>query len=314
MSKKILITGSAGFIFSNVVLHMQQYTDFNIVGVDKLTYAGSLLNAPQTKRYKLHIGDVSDYDFMQKIFAIEKPDIVVHGAAESDVDRSINSSACFMQTNVIGTHSMLEAALHSHMPEKFINFSTDECFGHILEGSFTEQSPIQPRNPYSASKASADLLGQTYYTTHNVPVITTRTCNVFGPRQKDKLIPTCVKKLMAGEKIPVYGKGEQIREFLYTGDLFKALMCIIEKGMPGQVYNIGSNYESRNIDTVKKIINFMGADESAIEFVKDRKAHDFRYSLDSSKIMALGWSPERNFDEALQYTINWYKKNSWFWK
>lgn len=315
---KILLTGSAGFIFSNFVIYALQRTDWDMVSVDKLTYAGSLHNVPynRIKRHRLHIGDVCDHHFMHKIFEMEEPDVVIHAAAESHVDNSIESSAQFMKTNVIGTHSMLEAALTAHKPELFINFSTDEVYGPCMDRKpFTEKDMLNPRNPYSASKASADLLGQSYFTTHKVPVITTRMCNAFGPRQhREKLIPKVISNIFTEQPVPVYGKGEQCREWIYTRDVFNAVRTLIEKGVPGEVYNITSGHEERNIDLVNKIADIIGTGKSLITFVKDRKAHDFRYAIDDSKIRSLGWEPEYEFDAALEHTVGWMRANQWSWK
>lgn len=320
MAKKILITGSCGFVFSNVVLYMLQHTKYDVVSVDKLTDAGSLLNISHnpnvnTKRHKLYLGDIADYDFIDKVFNLEKPDIIINGAACSHVDNSINGSSEFMHSNVIGTHSMLEAMRKSHTPELFIQFSTDEVYGQVEFGSFLETDPLLPRNPYSASKASADLLCRSYVETYNLPIIITRSCNIFGGRQNvEKMIPKCITNLLNDKKIPVYGKGEQSREWIFTKDVFFALQSIIEKGKAGEIYNIGSEYELKNIDLVKKILELVGKDESNMEFVKDRLGHDFRYSVDTSKLKSLGWTPQYKFDEALKHTISWYVKNRWSWQ
>ena len=315
MSLKVMITGSAGFIFSNFIIYALQNTDWDIVSIDKLTYAGSLLNVPQVKRHKMYIGDVSDHHFVNKVFEIEKPDIVIHGAAESMVDRSIENAHDFITTNVVGTHAMLDAALKVHTPKKFINVSTDEIYGQIVKGSFTENDKMDPRNPYSASKASADLLGQSYFTTHGLPVITTRCCNVFGSRQNvEKLIPKVITNVLTDKKIPVFGQGKQIREWIYTKDVFNAFKCLIECGVSGESYNISSGVERANIDVVNFICDTVDGGRDLIEFVCDRKGHDFRYSVDCSKLKKLGWEIKYNFDEALLYTVGWYKANTWFWR
>lgn len=317
---KMLVTGSAGFIFSNVVLHMLQYTKHHIVSVDKLTEAGSLLNISHNpdiniKRHKLHIGDISNYDFIGKIIGMEKPDIIINGAAHSHVDNSIKSSNEFVMSNVVGTHAILEAIRNVHTPKKFIQFSSDEVYGQIAEGSFTEQSPLSPRNPYSATKASADLLCKSYVDTYNLPIIVTRTCNVFGGRQnKEKLIPKCIINLSNNEKVPVFGKGKQMREWIFIKDVCNAIQTIIDRGKVGEVYNIGSGFEIENISLVKSIIDIMGKDYDSIEFVEDRLGHDFRYSLDCGKIMDLDWAPKYNFLEALEYTVGWYLRNRWSWR
>jgi len=316
---RVLVTGSAGFIFSNFVIYAIQETDWSMCGVDKLTYAGSLYNALQSKRYKLHIGDVCDKHFISKIFQIEKPDIVIHAAADSHVDNSIADASSFISTNVVGTHNVLDAARLIHTPKLIINVSTDEVYGPAPKGvSFCEEDMLKPSNPYSASKAAADLLGQSFFKTHNVPLITIRMCNVFGPRQhKEKLIPKSIHNLIHNKKIPVYGSGNQSREWMYARDVFRAIKYIIEDGVVGEIYNISSRHEENNINVVKKIISFFHTNgdsvcaDDIIEHVEDRKAHDFMYSIDSSKINKLGWYPTYDFDEALKHTVSWYKMNGW---
>jgi len=320
MAKKVLVTGSCGFIYSNFIIYALQNTDWDLVSVDKLTYAGSRLNIShnkdiQMKRHKFYLADVCDYHTIEKIFDIEKPDIVIHSAAESNVDRSIDSSHEFIKTNVIGTHSMLEAAKNVHTPELFVNSSTDEVFGQILEGSFDESSMLDPRNPYSASKASADLLGQSYYETHGLPVVTTRCCNVFGPRQDiTKLVPKSIVNVLTGKKIPIYGKGNQVRQWIYTRDVYNAVKCIIEKGTAGEVYNISSDQERTNIEIIDMMCKELGVGKEVLEFVDDRKGHDFRYAVDASKLKALGWKSEYELEGAIAHTVNWYRANKWGWK
>lgn len=311
---KILVTGSAGFIFSNFVIWLLQDTDWEIVSIDKLTYAGSLLNVPQVKRHKLYIGDVCDYHFVKKVFEIEKPDVVVHGAAESHVDNSIESSHAFVTTNVVGTHSMLEAALKVHAPEKFINISTDEVYGSVEQGSSLEKDSLEPRSPYSSTKASADLLGQSYFVTHGLPVITTRCSNNFGPRQHaEKFIPKVITNILTEKKIPLYGDGKNMREWIYVKDNYHAIMKLIESGVVGETYNISSGYEKQNIEVLQTIFEIMGGEE-LLEYVEDRKGHDRRYSVDCSKLRGLGWEPKYSFEGALAHTIGWYKSNPWSWR
>lgn len=321
MSLKVMITGSCGFIYSNVVLYALQHTDWDIVSVDKLTYAGSLANIAynrdiNNKRHKFYLADIADYHLMEKIFDIEKPDIVINGAANSHVDNSIAGSQDFIQSNVTGTHSLLEAMRKSHRPQKFIQASTDEVYGQIESGSFSETDSLSPRNPYSSSKASADLMCNAYIETYDLPIIITRCCNVFGSRQnKEKMIPKSIINLLNDDKIKVYGKGEQVREWIYTKDMFYAIKTIIESGKVKEVYNIGTGYELRNIDLAYKIADHIGVPhKDAVEFVTDRLGHDFRYSVNTSKIRALGWSPMYSFDEALLHTISWYYKNTWSWR
>lgn len=317
---KILITGSCGFIFSNVVLYLLQHTKHDVVSVDKLTYAGSLLNISYnkdiyTKRHRFYLGDVCDYGFIAKVFEIEKPDIVIHGAAESHVDNSIENSSDFVRTNVTGTHSMLEAALKVHMPKKFINISTDEVYGSVETGSSLETDLLEPRSPYSSTKAAADLLGQSYITTHGLPVITTRCANNFGPRQhEEKFIPKIITNYFKGYPIPLYGDGKNIREWIYVKDHYFALNAIIEHGEPGEIYNITSNCEKENIEILDIMCDILPGARDLIKHVEDRPGHDRRYSVDSTKLRGLGWEPKYSLEDALLHTVEWYKKNTWFWK
>lgn len=318
--KKLMVTGSAGFIFSNFVIYALQDTKWDIISVDKLTYAGSLNNLAynaeiNNKRHKFYLGDICDYHFVKKIFEIEKPDIVIHGAAESHVDNSIKNSHDFITTNVIGTHSMLEAALKVHTPEKFINVSTDEVYGSV-ESDFSKETDIlDPRSPYSASKASADLLGQSYFTTYGLPVLTTRCSNNFGPRQHvEKFIPKVITNILTNQKIPLYGDGKNKREWIYVKDKFKALKTIIAKGQPGEVYNISSGCEKENIEVLEFIFEIMGGGDQLVEHVDDRLGHDRRYALDCTKLKSLGWEPSYEFENALRHTVGWYKANPWFWR
>lgn len=245
-------------------------------------------------------------------FACGLGNVIVHN---THVDNSIDSSNEFVTTNVIGTHSMLEAALKVHTPEKFISISTDEVYGSVEEGYSVETDPLEPRSPYSGTKASADLLGQSYFVTHGLPVITTRCSNNFGPRQhREKFIPKTITNILTGKKIPLYGDGKNMREWLYVKDKFHALTKIIEKGTPGEIYNISSGVEKQNIEVLHAIFEIMGAGEELLEYVKDRAGHDRRYALSCDKLKALGWEPAYEFEAALAHTIGWYKANNWFWR
>jgi dTDP-glucose 4,6-dehydratase len=309
------VTGSAGFIFSNFIIYALQETDWELVSIDKLTYAGSLLNVPPARRHKMYLGDVCDAHFINKVFDLEKPDVVVHGAAESMVDRSINNSAAFIQTNVTGTQVMLDAARRLNV-SKFINVSSDEVYGCLEIGSATEASPLKPRNPYAASKAAADLLGQSYFHTHGMPIITTRSSNNLGPRQHpEKLIPKAITLALNNQPIPLFGSGLNVRDWIYTKDKYNAIKLLIEKGVPGEAYNIGAGHEKTNLEVLKFILNELDRPETLIQYIPDRPGHDLRYSVDCSKLQALGWKAQYPFEEALRHTIGWYKANgSWFWK
>lgn len=316
---KVLVTGSCGFIFSNFVIYALQETKWDLVSVDKLTYAGSRYNISHNsdihnRRHKFYLGDICDYHFIQKVFDIEKPDIVIHGAAESHVDNSIENSHAFVNTNVSGTHSMLEAALKVHTPEKFINISTDEVYGSVEEGHSLESDALEPRSPYSSTKAAADLLGQSYFTTYGLPVITTRCSNNFGPRQHvEKFIPKVITNVLTRKKIPLYGDGKNKREWIYVQENFRALKAIMANGIPGETYNISSGFEKENIEVLDAIFDIMGGGVELVEHVEDRLGHDRRYSVDCSKLKGLGWKPKYGFEEALAHTIGWYKANRWFW-
>lgn len=314
--KKVLVTGGCGFMFSNFIRHMlNNHKDCKITNLDALTYCGRLENTldfKDNKNYAFIQGDICNTKLVNSI--IKDVDIVVHAAAESFVDKSIDSSKEFIKTNVEGTHNLLEAARNSDI-ERFIHISTDEVYGSIREGSFTENSPLKPRNPYSASKAAGDMLAYSYFNTYNLPVIIVRPCNNFGPYQyPEKFMPLFITNLLEGKKVPLYGKGLNIREWLFVLDNADAIDFVMHHGKAGEAYNLGSGYEKSNIETTRLILSELGKDESSIERVKDRPGHDFRYSMDCSKIRELGWQPKFNFDSAMKQTIQWYKENEQWWK
>ncbi|MGC8985047.1 MAG: dTDP-glucose 4,6-dehydratase, partial [Thermosulfidibacteraceae bacterium] len=252
--------------------------------------------------------DIRDYEELDSIFAKEKPEAVVHFAAESHVDRSILEPRAFLQTNIEGTFNLLELS-KKYGVEKFINISTDEVYGELgEEGKFTEETPLKPNSPYSVSKASQDMLGRAYYRTYGLPVITVRPSNNYGPWQyPEKLIPVVIVKALKNQPIPVYGTGKNVREWLYVSDCAEAVLTILEKGKIGEVYNVSSSEERRNIEVVKAILDILGKPHSLIEFVKDRPGHDYRYSTDSQKIYReLGWKAKTKFEEGLEKTVKWY--------
>jgi dTDP-glucose 4,6-dehydratase len=308
---KLLTTGTAGFIGSEFVRQAVE-KGHEVIVVDCITYAGDLDRIKSIEgHYKFYETDISDYLQIDKIFVDEKPDAVVHWAAETHVDRSILDSSPFMKTNVLGTHSLLESA-KKYGVNKFINIATDEVYGELGEtGSFFENTPLEPNSPYSVSKTSADMLGRAYHRTFGTPVITARPSNNYGPWQfPEKLVPVVLLKALHGENIPVYGQGLNVREWLYVSDCADAVMTLLEKAEPGSVYNIGSSQERQNIDVVKRLLSLLGKSDDMIEYVQDRPGHDFRYSLNYDKITTeLGWTPKINFDTGMEKTVNWYLEN-----
>ena len=304
----ILVTGGAGFIGSNFLQHLKIVTDEEIVCVDKLTYAGKRNNVPS--KAKLYVADIAGEDAIKTIFERHDIKTVFHFAAESHVDNSIKDCSEFIRTNIVGTVNLLNASL-KHNVEKFMHISTDEVYGSIENGSFTEETNYDPRNPYSASKASSDHFVRAFHNTYGLPTVITNCSNNYGPRQhKEKLIPQTILNLLNDKKIPVYGDGKQIRDWLYVQDHCEALIEVWKHGVVGEKYNIGGECETQNIDLIKKIISLMGKDESMIEYVKDRPGHDRRYSTDISKITKdLNWKPRFDIDDGLTKTIEWYERH-----
>jgi len=304
----ILVTGGAGFIGSNFLQHLKIVTGEEIVCVDKLTYAGKRNNVPS--KAKLYVADIAGEDAIETIFERHDIKTVFHFAAESHVDNSIKDCSEFIRTNIVGTVNLLNASL-KHNVEKFMHISTDEVYGSIENGSFTEETNYDPRNPYSASKASSDHFVRAFHNTYGLPTVITNCSNNYGPRQhKEKLIPQTILNLLNDKKIPVYGDGKQIRDWLYVQDHCEALIEVWKHGVVGEKYNIGGECEIQNIDLIKKIISLMGKDESMIEYVKDRPGHDRRYSTDISKITKdLNWKPRFDIDDGLTKTIEWYERH-----
>lgn len=313
--RKVLITGGAGFIGSNFTRFLLDRTGMHVTVLDKLTYAGNLENLAgldATGRFEFVRGSICDRELVEKLFQ-RGLDAVLNFAAESHVDRSILRPASFIETNIIGTEVLLEAARRWKMP-LFVQISTDEVYGSCPEGSFTEASPLAPSSPYSASKASADLLVQAYAKTYGLNVIITRSSNNYGPYQfPEKLIPLLISNALRGLPLPIYGDGLYVRDWIYVLDHCRALLAILERGRPGEIYNIGARSERTNLEIARIILSKLGLDESLIEFVEDRPGHDRRYSLDPSKIESeLGWRPEVSLEQGLELTIRWYQENkSW---
>lgn len=308
---KILVTGGTGFMGSEFVRQAIK-RGFEIVILDKITYAGDLKRLEEVDgKYKLHKVDIANFKDVKDVFDKEKPSKVVHFAAETHVDRSIVDSGPFIDTNVKGTQNMLDAARQTEV-EKFINLATDEVYGALGEnGQFYEDTPLNPNSPYATSKAAADMLGRAFFKTYGTPVVTVRPCNYYGPWQyPEKVIPVMILKALKNEPLPVYGKGENVREWLHISDCAEAIFQLLEKGTPGEAYNIGSGEERKNIDLVKIILKVMGKSEDLISFVKDRPGHDFRYSLNTDKIKKeIGWEPKVRFSDGIESTVKWNVDN-----
>lgn len=314
---KILVTGGAGFIGSNFIHYwLDKYPNDKIVNLDILTYAGNLKNLLSIKsssRYEFVKGDICDKDLLDSL--VKEVDLIVHFAAESHVDRSVMSSADFVRTNVLGTQVLLDAAKKQNI--RFHHVSTDEVFGHLELGDapFNEKTTYAPRSPYSASKAGSDHLVRAYFHTHNLPITISNCSNNYGPYQfPEKIIPLFITNLLEGKKVPVYGEGKNIRDWIYVDDHNRGVDLIIKKGRLGETYCLGGGNELSNLELTRKILNFMGLGDEMIEFVKDRLGHDLRYAINFSKAQKeLGWEPEIDFDQGLREVIQWYKDNKSWW-
>ena len=306
---RLLVTGAAGFIGSTFV--RQVAGDHDVVVLDKLTYAGRRENLEGVE-HTLVEGAIEDPAVVRE--AMAGADAVVNFAAESHVDRSIEGQDPFAVTHVIGTGTLLDAARELGVG-RYLQVSTDEVYGSIDSGSFTETSPLDPSSPYSATKAGGDLLVSAHAHTHGIEAVICRGSNNYGPRQyPEKLIPLCVLNALHGDKLPVYGDGKQVRNWLYVEDFARAIALVLEKGRPGQAYNVGGPDECENIEVVQRILELTGSDQSLIEYVTDRKGHDRRYSLSSDKLRdELGWQAQTHFAEGLEQTVKWYRDNEWWW-
>jgi dTDP-glucose 4,6-dehydratase len=320
---KILVTGGAGFIGSNFIHYMvEKYPDYRIICLDKLTYAGNLRNLESVlnkENFRFIKGDICDRELVYRVFKEEKPDVVVNFAAESHVDRSIEDPEIFLKTNIIGTQVLMDAC-RKYGIKRFHQVSTDEVYGDLPldrpDLKFTEKSPLKPSSPYSASKASADLLVMAYHRTYGLPVTISRCSNNYGPYQfPEKLIPLMIINAIHDRPLPVYGDGRNVRDWIYVKDHCEAIDLIIHKGKEGEIYNIGGENERSNIEVVKMILKELGKPESLIKFVKDRPGHDRRYALDITKMKEeFGWSPKISFEEGLRDTIKWYLENKNWWE
>ncbi len=313
---RYFVTGGAGFIGSNYVEHLFQNVE-GVTGVtiyDKFTYAANPKNYQEfvgDPRLTVIKGDICDSNLLEKSMAGH--DFVAHFAAESHVDRSIDEAAAFVHTNVLGTYKVLEASRKVGI-KTLIHVSTDEVYGSLIEGSADETFPLQPNSPYAASKAASDLLVRSYFVTHGLDVRTTRCCNNYGKYQyPEKVIPVFINELKSGQKLPIYGDGKNVREWIHASDHARGIQTVLEKGNPGEIYNIGTGYHLSNHDLATTIINQMRLNENMKSFVQDRKGHDFRYSVDSSKIESIGFKWSIDFEVGLAKTIDWYIKNPDWW-
>jgi len=313
---KLLVTGGLGFIGSNFIHYMlTKYSEIQIINLDRLSVGSNQANlkAIETdKRYRFVKGDIADKKLVKNL--IDEADAIVNIAAETHVDRSIAEPWAFIHSNTIGAVSLFEAA--GKHEKRILHVSTDETYGDILEGSFKENDKLKPSSPYSASKAAADLFAQAYHRTYNLDIVIARCTNNYGPYQyPEKLIPKTIIRATLDLLIPIYGKGKNIRDWIYVQDFCQALDTLLKKGKTGEIYNISANNELQNIEVAKTILKIMNKPENLITFVEDRPGHDIRYSLNSSKIRTeLSWKPKHNFKEALKQTVNWYVNNEWWWK
>jgi dTDP-glucose 4,6-dehydratase len=313
---RILVTGGLGFIGSNFIRYMlSKDRNIEIVNLDNLSIGSNPVNLKDLEdddRYLFVKGSVTDFSIVSKL--VKKVDVVVNFAAQTHVDRSIADPKPFFESNTLGTFNLLEACRDKNV--RLVHVSTDEVYGEIPKGSFREEDRLNPSNPYSASKAAADLFILSYCRTYEVDAIITRCTNNFGPYQfPEKLIPKTIIRASLGLKVPIYGTGRNIRDWIYVLDHCEALRLVLKAGRSGEIYNISGYNEYENLNVVRKVLGIMGKDESLIEFVEDRPGHDTRYSLDSTKTRSqLGWRPKYNFDEALELTVKWYLENDWWWR
>jgi len=321
--RTIIVTGGAGFIGSNFIFYMKRkYPDYRLICLDKLTYAGNLVTLQplmEEANFRFYKVDICDRNAVYKVFEEEHPDVVVNFAAESHVDRSIESPEIFLDTNIKGTAVLMDACI-KYQVGRFHQISTDEVYGDLPldrpDLLFTEETPLCTSSPYSSSKAAADLLAMSYYRTYGLPVTISRCSNNYGPYQfTEKLIPLMITRALADQPLPVYGQGINVRDWIYVEDHCKAVDRIIHAGTPGEIYNIGGHNELRNIDIVRLICKELNKPDSLITYVADRKGHDLRYAIDASKIyMELGWLPETKFEDGIKKTIQWYVSHPEWWR
>ncbi len=314
---EVLVTGGAGFIGSNFVHHaLDAHPDWRVTTLDKLTYAGrreNLQDLDEHPRHRFVHGDVADPSVAAPL--VRAAEIVVHFAAETHVDRSLMSAGEFIRTDVLGTFVLLDAARAAPRLRCFVQISTDEVYGSVPDGASRETDELRPRNPYSASKAGADRLAYSYWASYQVPVVITRASNNYGPRQyPEKIIPLFITNAIDNRPVPLYGDGLNVRDWLHVDDHCRALDLLIERGRPGETYNVGGGNEVTNLDLTHRILDLVDRPISLIEPVADRPGHDRRYSLDTAKLRALGWAPRTTFEAGLRATVDWYRNNEWWWR
>ncbi|MBN2414625.1 dTDP-glucose 4,6-dehydratase [bacterium] len=314
--RKLLVTGGAGFIGSNFIRYMlSRHSDIRITNLDKLTYAGNpdnLRDIEQDDRYRFVKGDICDADTVDPL--VRDADVVLNFAAESHVDRSIGKPDDFIRTDVFGTFVLLEAA-RKHGVERFVQISTDEVYGSIESGLFKETDPLMPSSPYSASKAGADRLAFSYYVTYKLPVVIPRSSNNYGPYQfPEKLISLFTTNALDDKPLPIYGTGENVRDWLFVTDNCEGVEAVMERGTDGEVYNLGAGNEKNNLEITRTILRELGKPESLMTFVRDRQGHDLRYALDTTKIRSLGWEPRHSFEDGMKETVSWYRDNRRWWE
>ena len=313
----VLVTGGAGFIGSNFITYaLDAHPDWHVTTLDKLTYAGRMENLRGLKdhpRHRFVKGDVVDVTVVGPLVA--ESDYVIHFAAETHVDRSIKNAGDFIMTDVFGTFVLLDAARESSRLRRFVQISTDEVYGSVPEGASLETDELKPRNPYAATKAGADRLAYSYFATYEVPVIITRASNNYGPQQfPEKIIPLFITNALDERPLPLYGDGQNVRDWLHVDDHCRALDLLLHRGQPGDVYNIGGGHEMKNVDLTHQILEILDRPTTLIQPVTDRPGHDRRYCLDTTKLRALGWTPQMAFRDGLQAVIEWYRANEWWWR
>ncbi|RME30779.1 MAG: dTDP-glucose 4,6-dehydratase [Candidatus Zixiibacteriota bacterium] len=313
-----LITGGCGFIGSNYIRHLHTtQPDTHIVNLDKLTYAGNpanLADLQDSDRYTFIHGDICDPETVNAVMAQYRPNVVINFAAESHVDRSIEDPSAFIRTDVEGVYRLCEAAL-AHRVDRFLQISTDEVYGSIESGSFSEDATLMPSSPYAASKAGGDRLAFSYWVTHQLPVLITRASNNYGPYQyPEKLIPLLITNALCNEPLPLYGDGQNVRDWLNVADHCTAIDTVLAHGEPGEVYNVGAGNEYTNLEIALQILGLLGLPDDIIQFIPDRKGHDRRYAVRTDRIRRLGWAPKTDFEEGLQTTVEWYVNNESWWQ